>query len=250
MKSASTILTIGLAVAVGAAIYFIFQEIQNEKKKVEALSQHIRRLESLVWTYNIRPRPSGDHTEVTETEVSEDIPDHGDFTDGEGEQEDQVVQFPPVISVMSFAPPQHQHQHQHQHYQPQDDHPQIEEIPDDEPVAATIPDVVSFDTSKQHNSDPVTVEEEHDSPSHSDADTIDTSILSATPQSNTIVVPVTFELSAVATSQQQEEVQLPSPVETVVVNSEDNGQQDGAVGTRVYTNTAKNRKLGRVGKTY
>lgn len=47
---------VALAIAAGGAIYVIYTELQREKAKTEALARHLRKLEGMVWAYNIRPR--------------------------------------------------------------------------------------------------------------------------------------------------------------------------------------------------
>jgi len=204
----NTILTIGLAIAVGAAIYFIFQEIQQEKRKVEALSQHMRRLESLVWTYNIRPQPATNEY-PTDTDVSDDEGHIVTPSDDEEEEVGRPAQIPVSFSVFSYSsgpvPPAHP-----------EDVPQIE-IVDDE----AIPDVVSFDTTQrapaieQAAADVVTIEDEQDppSPTHSEGEAATHSEGEAEPQKG------------------HEEEGEPKPA-------------------RVYADTAKNRRLNRVGLAY
>jgi hypothetical protein len=231
----NTILTIGLAIAAGAAIYFIFQEIQQEKRKVEALSQHMRRLESLVWTYNIRPQPAGGSggEYATDTDVSDeegmiqassspyprttDSYEEEDEGEGEGEVEAIPAGIPVSFSMFSFsnAAPQQQQQ------QPEAP-PQIEVVEEDQhdDNNVSIPEVVSFDTTqrsiapRQSSDAAIAIEDEQDppSPTHSDGE--------------------------VAVS------------ETVVEKSD--GEEVGEPKTtgRVYADTAKNRRLGRVGLSY
>jgi len=105
-------MTAALAVAVGAAIYFIYQEIQRQKQQMEAMARHMRKLEALVWTYNIRPRggepghaeisDAATDTEEEEEEEEEEVGEgeyisessSGDDEEEEQEQQDQVEERP------------------------------------------------------------------------------------------------------------------------------------------------------------
>lgn len=234
----NTILTIGLAIAAGAAIYFIFQEIQQEKRKVEALSQHMRRLESLVWTYNIRPQPANNGGEyATDTDVSDEegmiqasspYPQAADSyeeeIDEEGEAEAIPTGIPLSFSMFSFsnAAPQQQQQPEAP--------PQIEVVEEEhDDHNAAIPEVVSFDTTQrasvQHSSSDATIaiEDEQDppSPTHSDGEV------------------AVSETVAVVEKSDGEEVGEPKTEATTT-----------ATPGRVYADTAKNRRMGRVGLPY
>jgi hypothetical protein len=237
MKYINTILMIGLAIAAGAAIYFIFQEIQQHKQKIEALSQHMRRLESLVWTYNIRPQDTLPIAEQTETDVSDD---EGGYVENEeeggGVESDDTgdlmmpggmlgVEPPALFSVFSFSSSSNSGPVRPSQ---QDEAPQIEVVEEEQ----DIPEVVSFDTNRiagtvTQSSTIVTIEDEQE-------------------------VPGDVEVNEI-----QEEETIPDcesvPELDVPDLKHDDEKHDGdetKPGNRVYADTAKNRRLGRVGKPY
>ena len=105
----STLMTAALAVAVGAAIYFIYQEIQRQKQQMEAMSRHMRKLEAMVWTYNIRPRGAqsqNNHSEAgsefTDTE-DERSSEEGSYTSDE--ENDVAVASPAPVKTRQPTPP-------------------------------------------------------------------------------------------------------------------------------------------------
>jgi hypothetical protein len=63
----------GIAVAAAAAaIYYIFMDIQRVKKRCESLAFHMKRIEGMILTYNIRRQP----TFADDSEVEREAPDH------------------------------------------------------------------------------------------------------------------------------------------------------------------------------
>ena len=78
-------MTAALAVAVGAAIYFIYQEIQKQREQMDAMSRHMRKLEALVWTYNIRPRGPRGGAEFSDVVTDTEDEDSSVQEEGEGE---------------------------------------------------------------------------------------------------------------------------------------------------------------------
>lgn len=217
---ASTILLLALAIAGGAAIYFIYQEIQQEKRRLEAVSQHIRRLESLVWTYNIRPSAHDDQTE-TEQEYIEDQEDDDD---------------------------EQQHNTREQHIAP--------------------------NTQEQQNDDDNLNENEDEDDNHNEDENRDHGHVSFFPMP--MATTVFFGSAPTSRTQQPpiiEEIVEDDDIPIVVsfdsnentknddtneneneTENENNDEQKtntgGSGGSRVYADTAKNRRLGRVGKSY
>lgn len=193
------VFTLGLAIACGAAIYYVFQELQQEKRRVEAMSQHLRRLEGLVWTYNIRPQQDQTETEMStvdddDVEADDDNNDNANVIDAE-----PATQFPSfVFAVRSGSVPE------------TSDVPRVEEINEE----SATPEVAAAQPTTERSLDDV--------------------------QQNTAAIPdvVSFDVNALPTTKEDEE------------EDEDNATNLTTPSKRVYADTQKNRRLGRVGLPY
>ncbi len=92
----SLVITIGVAVATAAALYYIFRDFQREKQRVNAIALHLRKLEGMVWAYNIRNQPnratSGDDEEIEEIDGEHGGSEHGGSEHPEHDVEEHDVE--------------------------------------------------------------------------------------------------------------------------------------------------------------
>ncbi len=176
------VFTLGIAIAAGAAIYFLFQEMQQQKRRTEAMAQHLRRLEGLVWAYNIRPQQENEH-EASSDFIDGD--DHEAADENDENDENEIIDC-----------------------QEQMIHDILGQIP------------IGVFTVKHRSAappEPAKIEEINEQ------------------------------------DEQQDEQHEPAKVEEIKENDEqkcEESEEPTQQGTRIYADTAKNRRLGRVGKTY
>lgn len=80
--SMNLIFTIGVAIAAAAALYYIFLDVQKVKQRCEMLAFHMKRIESMIITYNIRRQPESTGEE-SDVEHHEEHEEHEEQTDEE-----------------------------------------------------------------------------------------------------------------------------------------------------------------------
>lgn len=228
----SLFITIGVALLTVAALYFMFVNFQRERLRVNALALHVRKLEGMIWAYNIRGgqlHRGGEESEDEHVEDAEHADDgeaqeaehaeHGESEHGEADHaeqgaaqepdhadygEAQDAELPPIIFAFSssIVPP-----------------PITSTI---EVIEDSVPDVVSFDANN----------EKHEQ-SSSSCSTNESSCSSNESSSSCSSSCSTNESSCSTELEEQNQGPLPA-VKKV----------------RVYADNPENRRLGRVGKPY
>lgn len=255
----NTILMLGIAVGSGLAIYFIYQEIKANQRKMQALENHMGKLNSLVWTYNIGRRPPAfhgqHHDEMTDTDMETDELE----SDDDDSADEQHLPHHPLG--------EHAMQHlQHSHSLPPH-------------LAAGMPHVIfesmSISASRPSSSphQPPIVEEisEEEEPNpESDRDQAEADAEQSTAQisagvsiggaavaSATLPSVVSFDTRKSTASREEPEEDLGEggeQSESGEGSDDDETETDmtpaAAGSNRVYADNAKNRRLGRVGQAY
>ena len=274
----NTIITLGIGVAAGLAIYYMWNELQSEKRKTDAMARHMRKLEGLIWAYNIQPRRQ--HHSSMEEDDDDSYSQSHSHSDEESSDEDE-------LQLQQQDHPEQQHNHHESdpldtlirdmaggvqlaggaintrvHIMGQrraaTPHPrrfvQVEEITSDGGVTEgeddDIPAVESFNSTKPIANNPYTLDEDESEQSVQADHLNDEEPSDHYDQSEELDGEDLEAISPEEDVRDSESKEISNEVSDEYDSEDDEDVAKNSEGQRVYVDNYHNRKLGRVGQPY
>lgn len=257
------ILLLALGAAVAAGLYFIWIDLQREKQRTNALGLHLRKLEGMVWSYNIQ-NAAAHHDEDDEDDEEEDDEDDEDEESNDDEVQESAEEAPVAqgfnpFNIFRGVPPQHVvnqpepdvvHAHvqrvvfgfgEPQGEEPAEDvsTPQIEVVDENEEEDDEIP--VSFDTSRTPVQNEVVI------PENIEVDHIEDERIEDEPIEEEHFVEEEAHIEEVHIVDDEGEENLEEEEGEEKLDGEEPFDENSK-SVRYYADNARNRKLGRVGQ--
>lgn len=248
----SFLISVAVAVATGAALYYFFMHLQRINQKVDALGLHMRKLEGLVWAYNIR----GHQSRSMHEDESEQSLRHPDSEDSEDELRAEKSRRPAHCDIEQHEESEHEESEHEEHVA---DNDLLEHVRSGSIFSFGMP--VVFSQAQEPVVSSSRVEEVHEEAPLPQVVSFDAFNAAASRSAQ-------FEDTARDEQHQQEDIQREDiqreeeqgrdTEEEKHEEHEDDEQEDDkhdkqetkAGEVRVYADTYANRKLGRVGKPY